>query len=133
MRTAEYVRLCGRALVTLGYGHNHGGGLNCAQLLLGEPVANCRVRDRAGGAVVVRSASSGANGVTLLMAQTGHQASSRSERHFQDALPLLRAPGQRVRPSGVASPAGTRGHQKVCSYDYGKDAERPSRNTGAIL
>ena len=25
----------------------------------------------------------------------------------QDALPLLRAPGQRVRPSGVASPAGT--------------------------
>ena len=41
------------------------------------------------------------------VAQTGHQASSRSERHFQDALPLLRAPGQRVRPSAVASPAGT--------------------------
>ena len=25
------------------------------------------------------------------------------------------------------------GHRKVCSYDYGKDEERPSRNTGAIL
>ena len=35
--------------------------------------------------------------------QTGHQASSRSERHFQDALPLLRAPGQRVRAPSLAT------------------------------
>ena len=26
-----------------------------------------------------------------------------------------------------------RGHQKVCSYDYGKDEERPSHNTVVIL
>ena len=26
-----------------------------------------------------------------------------------------------------------RGHQKVCSYDYGKDEERPSHNTVEIL
>ena len=26
-----------------------------------------------------------------------------------------------------------RGHQKVCSYDYGKDEERPSHHTVVIL
>ena len=35
--------------------------------------------------------------------------------------------------SSSSTRARVRGHQKVCSYDYGKDEERPSHNTVVIL
>ena len=35
--------------------------------------------------------------------------------------------------AGVADEAHGRGHQKVCSYNYGKDEERPLHNTVVIL
>ena len=43
-----------------------------------------------------------------------------------------RAPPSR-RAASKVSATSTWGHQKVCSYDYGKDEERPSHNTVVIL
>ena len=47
--------------------------------------------------------SSQARGEPFDVPQAGHQASSRSERHFHDAVPLLRTPDQRVRASSLAT------------------------------
>ena len=43
--------------------------------------------------------SSQARGEPFDVPQGDHQASSRNERHFQDAVPLVRTPDQRVRAS----------------------------------
>ena len=47
--------------------------------------------------------SSQARGEPCDVPQPGHRASSRSERHFQGALPLLRTSDQRVRTSSLAT------------------------------
>ena len=47
--------------------------------------------------------SSQARGEPFDVPQAGHQASSRSERHFHDAVPFLRTPDQRVRASSLAT------------------------------
>ena len=47
--------------------------------------------------------SSQARGEPCDVPQAGHRASSRSERHFQGAVPLLRTSDQRVRASSLAT------------------------------
>ena len=77
------------------------------------------------GAELARHQVCDARGESADVAQTSHQASSRSERHFQDALPLLRAPGQRVRPPAVAAPAGTTTHShRALSGEHDGDRRR---------
>ena len=65
------------------------------------------------GAELAPHQSCDARGESTDAVQTGHHASSRSERHFHDALPLLRTPGQRVRPPTVAAPAGATTHSDL--------------------